>query len=319
VGRKQVNLPGGFQNQPYQVTRIFVRPNGNVPNKRTNQPARIKALDAGPLEVAAGDDPRQQLVDWMAAADNPFFARAVVNRYWAHFLGRGIVEPLDDMRVTNPPSNEELLDALARDFVAQGFSLKHLIRTITKSRTYQLSAVPNEFNRFDKQNFARFYPRRMAAEVLLDAVGQITQSPTAFGGLPQDAHAPKRAIMLPDDGFNSYFLEVFGKPSRSSACECERVNEANLAQALHLLNSDEVQGKLTRAGARADQLAKDGSRDDPAKIEELFLACFARGPHAQELAAALDHVAKLGPQNRKAAYENILWALLNTKEFGFND
>jgi hypothetical protein len=255
----------------------------------------------------------------MVAENNPFFARAVANRYWAHFFGRGIVDPLDDMRVTNPASNEELLDALAKDFVANGFSLKHLVRTIAKSRTYQLSAVPNEFNKFDKQNFARFYPRRMSAEVLLDAVNQVTDSPTAFGGMPQDRYAPKRAIMLPDDGYSTYFLEVFGKPARTSACECERVNDANLAQALHLLNSDEVQGKLTRGGGRADQLAKDASKDDRAKVEELFVWCFARKPNGQELDAALAHIAKLGPQNAKAAYENIVWALLNTKEFVFND
>src|SRR5205814_1167653 len=150
-------VPGGFQNQPTQLLAVFNRSSGGVVNKRTQQNAAIKPLDGKPLEVAAGEDPRQKLVDWMVDAKNPFFAKAVVNRYWAHFFGRGIVDPLDDLRVTNPPSNPELLDALAKDFAEHKFSLKHLIRTICNSRTYQLSAQPNEFNKHDKQNYARYY------------------------------------------------------------------------------------------------------------------------------------------------------------------
>src|SRR5436190_16830213 len=160
------------------------------------------------MEIAPEDDPRHKLVDWMVAKDNPFFARAVANRYWAHFFNKGIVDPLDDMRVTNPPSNPELLDALAKELADNKFSLKHLIRTIVKSRTYQLSSTPNEFNKHDKQNYARYYPRRVSAEVLLDAVNVVTDAPAAFGGLPADRHAPKRAIMLPDESFQSYFLDV---------------------------------------------------------------------------------------------------------------
>ena len=218
-------------------------------------------------------DPRQKLVEWMVEAKNPFFARSVANRYWAHFFGRGIVDPLDDMRVTNPPSNPELLDALTQDLLDHNYSLKALIKTICKSRTYQLSAVPNEFNQHDKQTYARYYPKRMGAEVLFDAVCQVTNSSAPFGGLPADQHAPRRAIMLPDEGFTSYFLDVFGRPQRISACECERVNEANLAKALHLLNSDEVQSKLSQGGGRADTFAKDG-RSDAEKVEELFLTAF---------------------------------------------
>src|SRR5437762_8471426 len=156
------------------------------------------------MQIPADEDPRQKLVDWMVDAKNPFFAKAVVNRYWAHFFSRGIVDPIDDMRVTNPPSNPELLEALAQDFIANKFSLKHLVKTICKSRTYQLSAEPNEFNKHDKQNYARYYPRRMSAEVLYDAVNQVTASPSAFGNLPQDRHAPNRAIMLPDEALGSY-------------------------------------------------------------------------------------------------------------------
>jgi hypothetical protein len=316
INRKNVQLPGEVPGQTPGRLVIASRARGQVINKRTSQPAIMKPLDGAPVEVGPFDDPRQKLVDWMTAADNPFFARAVVNRYWAHFFNRGIVDPLDDMRVTNPPSNPELLDGLAKHFVAKKYSLKELVRTICKSRTYQLSSVPNEFNKHDKQNYARYYPRRLSAEVLLDAVGQVTDSPTAFGGLPTDAHAPKRAIMLPDESFASYFLDVFGRPQRISACECERVSEANLAQALHLLNSDEIQGKLSRPGGRADKLVAD-KRSDSEKVDELFLWAFARKPTEEQREVAMAHIAKHAT-NKKQAYENILWALLNTKEFIFN-
>ena len=316
IGRKNVLLPGEQQGQqPTRVT-IFSRSTGNVTNKKTQKAAIMKPLDGEPVTVGPDDDPRQQLADWMTNSKNPFFARAVANRYWAHFFGKGIVDPLDDMRITNPPSNPELLDALAADLIANKYSLKSLIKTIVKSRTYQLSAVPNEFNQHDKQNYARYYPRRMSAEVLFDALCQVTDSPTTFAGLPQDRYAPKRAIMLPDESFSSYFLDVFGRPQRISACECERVSEANLAQALHLLNSDEVQGKLSRGGGRADQLAKD-TRPDAEKVDELFMWAFAHKPTAEQREVALAHIAKHG-MNKKLAYENILWALINTKEFIFN-
>ncbi len=318
VGRKNVQVPGGFQNQQEIREVIFSRSSGGVVNKRTQQTAVIKPLDAEPMKVSAEDDPREKLADWLVDAKNPFFARAVANRYWAHFFGRGIVDPLDDMRVTNPPSNPELLDALANELTANKYSLKHLVKTICKSRTYQLSSAPNEFNKHDKQNYARYYPKRMAAEVLFDAVCQVTDSLTPFGGLPQDKHAPRRAIMLPDESFASYFLDVFGRPQRISACECERVSEANLAQALHLLNSDEVQGKLSRAGGRADALAgaKD-TRPDAEKVEELFYWAWGHKPTKEQLDAALADIGK-HPKDKKAAYENILWALINTKEFVFN-
>jgi hypothetical protein len=316
LGKKQIPVPGAPQQTNVQI--VYSRPDGTVNNKRTGKPAVIKPLDGAPMDIERGDDPRQRLVDWMADPKNPFFARAVANRYWAHFFGRGIVDPIDDMRVTNPPSNPELLDALAKVLVDNKFSLKALVKTIAKSRTYQLSAIPNDFNKHDKQAFARYYPKRMSAEVLLDAVCQVTDAPSAFGGLPTDRFAPKRAIMLPDESFGSYFLDVFGRPQRISACECERVSEANLAQALHLLNSEEVQGKLSRQNGRADALAnaKD-TRPDADKVRDLFLWAFARKPTDADLKAALDHLDK-HKANKKIAYENILWALINTKEFVFN-
>jgi hypothetical protein len=316
LGRKNIQLPGMTAQRQQQLQVLFTRPTGNVINKRTGRAAIMKPLDGEPMAADAEEDPRQQLVSWMADRKNPFFARAVVNRYWAHFFGRGIVDPLDDLRVTNPPSNPELLDALAKDLVEHQYSLKHLIRTICNSRTYQLSSDPNEFNKHDRQNYSRYYPKRMSAEVLYDAVSQVTGSPAAFGGVPQDKFGLKRAIMLPDESFTSYFLDVFGRPQRLSSCECERVSEANLAQTLHLLNSEEVQRKLAQPGGRAETLAKDPRPDDE-KIEELFLWAFARKPTADQMKLVQEHLAKHA-NDKKAAYENVIWALLNTKEFIFN-
>jgi hypothetical protein len=317
VGVKTLPVPGlGAQQQNLRRV-LFTKSSGTVQNKRTQRPAVMKPLGGEPMDPGGDTDPRQKLVDWLVDGKNPFFARAVANRYWAHFFGRGIVDPLDDMRVTNPPSNPELLDALAQDLVDHKYSLKHLIRTICKSRTYGLSSTPNEFNKHDKQAYSRYYPKRLSAEVLFDAVCQVTGSPSQFNGLPQDSHAPKRAIMLPDESFASYFLDVFGRPQRISACECERVSEASLAQSLHLLNSEEVQGKIARAGARADQMAKDPYRSKAEKVEELFLWALGHKPSPKQLELALEDI-RLNTRNEKAAYENIIWALLNTKEFVFN-
>jgi hypothetical protein len=315
VGRKVVVTPGLPQNGQGVRPVIFTKTTGDVKNKRTGKTAVMRPPDGNPVQVAPGEDPRRVLVEWLTDPHNPYFARAVVNRYWAHFFGKGLVDPVDDLRVTNPPSNPELLDALAKDFVEHGYSLKHLVRTICKSRTYQLSAVPNEYNRHDKRAYARYYPRRMTAEVLYDAVSQVTGSPAGFAGLPADRHAPNRAIMLPDESFKSYFLDVFGRPQRQSACECERVSDANLAQALHLLNSNEVQGKLARPGGRAEKLAKD-ARPDAEKVEELFLWALARRPTQVQMDLALQNIAQHA-RDKRVAYENIIWALINTKEFSF--
>jgi hypothetical protein len=306
VGRKRSPV----QNQE----RIYHRPGvASAQNPKTGQGVKPTGLGVPANEIGPSDDPRHALADWMAAKDNPFFARSLVNRYWKHFFGRGLVDPEDDMRVTNPASNPELLDALAKDFVDSGFDLKHLCRTIVTSTTYQLSAEPNDWNQDDKQNFSRYYPKRLNAEVLLDAIDQVTGTQTSFGGIPVGT----RAVQLPDNGFNSYFLTVFGRPESSSACECERSSEANLAQSLHLLNSAEIQGKLTSGSGQAAQLAGDQARPHEVKIRQLYLLAFSRPPAADEMTIALAHINK-NEQDPKRAYEDIVWALVNTKEFLFN-
>jgi len=294
-------------------------------NKKTKLPVKPAALTTGPLEIAPDDDPRLALADWMSNRANPFFARTLVNRYWKHFFNRGIVEPEDDMRETNPPSNPELLDALAQHFIASGYDLKQLIRDITRSQTYQLSAVPNHYNKADRQNFSRYYAKRLTAEVLFDSVNTVTRTPSAFPGLP----AGTRAISLPDNSFNagSYFLTVFGRPESSSACECERTQEASLAQALHLLNAKDIQEKLASDSGAAAKLAADPRSDDE-KLRELYLTAYARTPDDGELALAKTHLAKPrksadgqpldAAKAKRQGYEDILWAILNTKEFLFN-
>ncbi len=292
---------------------IFPAKTGSVQHPKTGQTMAPKGLGSAIVPVSTTTDPRQKLVDWMSDPKNPFFARAVVNRYWAHFFGRGVVEPMDDLRQTNPPSNPELLDTLSNDFVKSGYDLKHLVRTICTSRTYGLSSLPNESNAKDKQSFARHYPKRLSAEVLLDAISTLTEAPTSFNGLP----AGTRAIELPDESVASVFLDTFGRPKRDTPCECERVSDASLGQSLMLLNSNEVQSKLGAGGSRSDRLAKD-PRPDAAKVEELFWTAFGRAPSSGETASALNHLAK-NPDKRIEAYDDILWALINAKEFQFND
>ena len=281
-------------------------------NPRTHRQVKPAGLGATPQEISPDQDPRQSLVDWMVQPQNPFFARALVNRYWKHFLGRGLVEPEDDMRATNPASNPELLDALAQHFRDSHFDLKELVRTICNSRVYQLSAEPNAFNAGDRQSFSRFYPRRLEAEVLLDAVDKVTRVPTKFNGLPLGTEA----LQLPDNGANSYFLTVFGRPEGASACECERAGEANLAQSLHLINSRDVQTKLAAEKGRAAELAADHGRTPAQKTERLYMEFFCRQPRPEETALAMAYIARA--KNDRAAYEDILWALVNTKEFLFN-
>jgi hypothetical protein len=316
VGRK----PSG---QPGDEIIFAKRTVASATNKKTKQSVMPAGLGAARVKLSADDDARQALADWMTSPQNRFFARSLVNRYWKHFFNRGLVEPEDDMRETNPATNPELLDTLAKSFVENGYDLKQLVRTICNSRTYQLSSVPNEHNRVDKQNFSRYYPKRLTAEVLLDSVNAVTKSESAFAGLPAGTHA----VQLPDNSFNaaSYFLTVFGRPDMASSCECERSQDASLAQSLHLLNAKDIQEKLSRDGGRAAILAEDSTRSDDDKLRDLYLLAFSREPNATEISTGKSHVEKIvkagGDKEvaaRRQAYEDIVWALLNTKEFLFN-
>lgn len=301
---------GGLGNDEPAV--FHERGEAGAVNPRTGQTLPPAVLGGPPLAIDPDDDPRHALVDWMESPDNPYFAAALVNRYWKHFFGRGIVDPEDDMRVTNPPTHPELLAALARHFVQSGYDLKELVRTICRSQTYQLASEPLPDNQADRRNFSHYYPKRLQAEVLYDALHQLTGTVPEFAGLP----AGTRAVQLPDSSISNYFLQVFGRPEGTSACECERSSEANLAQSLHLLNSEEVQARIGAEGGRVARLAADESLTDAARVAELYAWAFARRPTDEELQLTLGHLQQVG--DKRQALEDIVWALVNTKEFQFN-
>ncbi|MBL8810726.1 MAG: DUF1549 domain-containing protein [Planctomycetaceae bacterium] len=309
----QVGLKSSrFNQQNNQPDMVFVKAQApKSKNPRSQEDVKPAGLGGPTLDISPYDDARPYLVDWMAAPDNPFFAKALVNRYWKHFLGRGIVDPEDDLRVTNPPSNPELLDALSKHFVDHKFDLKDLVRTICKSSVYQLSSEPTDANRADIQNFSSFYPRRLTAEVLYDAVNAVAETPSNFGTIPQGT----TAVQLPDNGFNNYFLQVFGKPEAESACECERSPEANLSQSLHLLNSNDVQGRLQSGQGRAARFAREKDRSAEAKVTELYVAALGRRPTDAEVQFITARLPDY--QNPQQAWEDVIWALLNAREFQF--
>ena len=267
-------------------------------------------LQVSPEQTPEGDR-RALFADWLTRPDNQWFARNIANRTWAHFTGRGLVEPVDDVRLTNPPTNPELLDALAEHFVKSDFNLHELIRVITASRTYQLSTEPNEFNRRDEQNYSRALLKRLDAEVRFDMVCQVTGIPEKFDGVP----AGPRAVQLWDSQVKHYFLTLFGRPVRASACECERVDSASVSQVLHILNSPQIHAKLEDDGGTLAKLVK--SEPDPEKIAEgLYLLTYSRPPTAEERSTIVAYLQK-SPNLRKAV-EDVVWSLMNTVEFLFN-
>ena len=287
---------------------VFVKATGKVVHPLTGQVVSPRGLGGEALQFVPYEDPRQALVDWMQEPNNPYFARAFVNRMWAHFFGRGLVEPMDDLRATNPATMEPLLDELAAEFIKSKFDMKHVIRLICTSSTYQLSSQARADNLEETQNHSRFYPRRMAAEVLLDAFDQVSGVATRYSGLP----AETRALQLPDEDYSNEFLRLFGRPKRESACECERTAEPSLAQSLFVMNNRFILGKTTSKDNYAAVLAGD-TRGDDEKLQELFLTTFCRGPTPLELKNANDYISS--EKDKKRAYGNLLWALMNTKEF----
>jgi hypothetical protein len=289
-----------------------------APGKTVKHPVTGEIMEPRPPDgpaMKAGDaDPRRALADWMTDAKNPFFARAIANRVWAAFFGRGIVEPVDDFRISNPPSNPALLDALAQELVRQKFDLKALMRAILHSHLYQLSAAPNEFNRCDTRNFSRAYRRRLPAEVLADAVADATGVPDAYPGMPPGSRATQAWTYK----IESRTMDAFGRPNSSSDCPCERDMRPSIVQSLHLMNSRGLQAKLasTDTAARTQRLAT--SQLSPGEIvTELYLASLSRKPTAEELKIATATFTAEGA-SRRSATEDVLWSLFNSAEFVFN-
>jgi hypothetical protein len=319
------------QSQYYEMTAFFVRtvykfgdvsderviynvPGGETYHPKTKKAMTPTALDAAPLPADYKGDRRKALADWLTAPQNPFFARAVVNRLWKHFMGEGLVEPVDDMRVTNPPTNPALLDYLATDFVQHGYDLKYLMRRIIQTNAYQRTAIPTVKNAVDTRYYSHYSFKRLKAEALLDAIGSATGVPEKFAGYP----AGLRASELPDTTVQSYFLDLFGRPARNIVCQCERSDNPNLGQILHFMNGKGVNDRLSSPSGRIAQLiaAKAGNRKI---VEELYLATLSRLPDDDELTTTLLELYEIkDPKERQKSAEDILWALLNSKEFYFN-
>jgi hypothetical protein len=304
VGSKGSPDFGLFGNE----TVIVVNSSGEIGHPRTGAVMKPTPLHGKP--VPESRDRRQALATWLTSPKNPYFARNIVNRYTAYLLGRGLVEPIDDLRATNPPSNPALMDALADDFIKSGYNVKHLLRAILRSRLYQLDSQPTPGNAAESRFYSHYNVKRLAAEPLLDAVDAATGVPTKFEKVPLGTHA----IELPDARYNNYFLTTFGKPRREAVCECERVSNPNLAQALHTLNGDVLAAKIANAKGRvARLLAAKKPHDDI--VRELYLATLCRRPDARERTAWQKHLAE--SPDAKTFYEDLLWSLLNSKHFLF--
>jgi hypothetical protein len=305
TGVKLKKLPDGSQ-------AIISQGGKDLPHPRTGELVAARALGAPPADFDGVTDRRQLLADWMVARDNPFFARAIANRLWAHYLGRGVVEPIDDIRDTNPATNEPLLHALADHLQHVNFDLKAFTRTLLNSRVYQLSSRSNASNREDNQSFSHAAYKALPAEVLLDAISHSTGVPEKFNGWPRGY----RAVQVWDNRMPSYFFRIFGRPVRASVCECERSNEPSIAQALHLLNSPEIMEKIQHRRGRARHLA-DTTLSPAAIIDELYLGTLGRFPKVEEQTLMLEAFDG-GDVDRRAATEDVLWALLNSREFVYN-
>lgn len=289
---------------------IFTAASGEVTQPRTGQTMKVHLLLKGDVDVPADQDRRAVFADWLTGADNPFFAKSIVNRMWGHLMGRGLVEPVDDFRDSNPPSNAELLDELAKQFVESGFRQKPVLRLILNSRVYQLSSRSNDFNKQDDLYNSHAATRLLAAEQLLDAICAVTDVKETFPGAP----AGTRATELSEPPADNYFLKIFGQPQREMACQCERSSESNLSQALQMINGPVVHNKLRDDKGRIARLIAENKTDEEI-VNSIYLAAVARKPLPEELEAAKRHIA--AQSDRRQALEDVGWAVLNSKEFLF--
>jgi hypothetical protein len=287
----------------------------NNASGEVNQPVLGRPLPAkflgGEVADVKGKDRRHVLAEWLASPQNPYFARNLANMVWAHFLGKGIIDPVDDVRISNPPSNPELLDALAAKLTEYHYDFRRLVRDICTSRTYQLASETNPSNEMDSRNFSHAAIRRMRAEVLLDCISEVTGTPQKFRGLPLGA----RAVEIADGRTSNYFLTTFGRAKRETACTCEVAMEPTLSQALHLLNGDTLQQKISSGGLIKRMIEQ--KRDPRQIIEELYVRCMCRRPTAAETRKLMAMLPADAKEHQKFL-EDLFWALLNSREFIFN-
>lgn len=288
---------------------LTMNDNGRIVHPRTNLVVPLRFPGEPVIQLPPQTDPRKHLVDWLVNPQNAYFTRTLANRIWFHLMGRGIVEPVDDFRDSNPAISDELLDALAQDLAKNGYRLKHLVRTIMLSETYQRTAQPNELNKDDTLYFSRAQARLLTAEQMLDAICALTGVPESHPRLPAGA----RAVQIEGAKTDNMFLKVFNRPARNLACECERERESNLSQALQLIANRSVQDKIHSDKGRVARLIREG-KDDDQIIDELYLAGLCRLPSPRERQAI---VALLNGNNRREVFEDLTWTIINTKEFQF--
>ena len=301
---------------------VYRSPAGEVNHPKLGKPLPPRPLDGEPLALDSEEDRRRHLADWLTSSDNTAFARAVINKIWANFMGRGVVDPVDDMRATNPASNEKLLAALTEDFIGHQFDVKHLIRRIMNSATYQRSSRTNETNEMDGKYYSHYIVRRLPAEVVLDAISQVARVPTQFSGYPEGT----RALQLPDTQVNSFFLEVFGRPPRINVDAAEREHAPTIKQALHVINGDTLNQMLRADDGAIDMFLKLGLSDRKI-LDHLYLSALSRYPSEREseaLLAVLEEAEQetltdpLERDARRKPLEDLMWAMLTGKEFLFN-
>ena len=288
---------------------VFNSGSGDVRHPVGNRVMAPKFL-GGETPDVAGKDRRQVMANWLASDENPFFAQNLSNIVWAHFFGKGIIQEVDDVRISNPPVNKELIDALSDKLREYNYDFKKLVRDICTSRSYQLSTKTNETNEKDMTNFSHATLRRMRAEVLLDAITQVTTTSNKFPGLPSGA----RAVQIANGNTSTYFLTTFGRAKRETVCSCEVKMEPNLSQALHMLNGDTVNAKITQGGLVATRLSEEVPHEKI--IEEIYIRCMTRKPTEKELTNLMELVGQ--EENKQQALEDVFWALLNSREFVFN-
>ena len=301
---------GKKQGEDYREKIIFNRGGGEVKHPVTGQDAKPVFLGGAAPEIKPGQDRREVVANWLASNDNPFFSQNLTNRIWQHFFGIGIIEPVDDVRVSNPPSNPELLEALAQKYMEYGYDFRKLVRDICVSKTYQRSTRRNESNTTDEKNFAHQNIRRIKAESMLDIISQVTNTKDDFAKLPVGA----RATQIADGRISTYFLTTFGRATRETACSCEVKMEPTLSQALHMLNGDTVNSKM-QGGGVIQQMQKDGLTSAQI-VEQLYVRCVSRKPTPEEAAALAPLYAEGADVNQGLL--DIYWALLNSREFLFN-
>ena len=288
---------------------VFNSGSGDVRHPVGNRVMAPKFL-GGETPDVAGKDRRQVMANWLASDENPFFAQNLSNIVWAHFFGKGIIQEVDDVRISNPPVNKELIDALSEKLRGYNYDFKKLVRDICTSRAYQLSTKTNETNEKDTTNFSHATLRRMRAEVLLDAITQVTTTSNKFPGLPSGA----RAVQIANGNTSTYFLTTFGRAKRETVCSCEVKMEPNLSQALHMLNGDTVNAKITQGGLVTTRLGEEVPHEKI--IEEIYIRCMTRKPTEKELTNLMELVGQ--EENKQQALEDVFWALLNSREFVFN-